>query len=103
MEKLNQHVYMIYEAIQDNNIKSVQSIINRSKEFCSIFLGTIRGTNQYQALYNHIHYFQTTLNDLNQSVENGNYNVENDNNVKRVKFIFTHPKFKLISEYYNIL
>ena len=102
MEKLNQNVDMLFDAIQANNIKSVQSIINRSKEFCSIFLGTIRGTNQYQALYNHIHYFQTTLDDLNKTVENGNYSIVNDKNIQRVKFFVTHPKFQLLHDSHHI-
>lgn len=102
MEKLNQHVDMLFDAIQANNIKSVQSIINRSMEFCSIFLGTIRGTNQYQALYNHIHFFQTTLKDLNRAIDDGNYNIDNDKNIQRVKFIVTHPKFQLLDESHHI-
>lgn len=102
MERLNQHVDLLFDAIKANNIKSVQSIINRSKEFCSIFLGTIRGTNQYQALYNHIHYFQTTLNDLNDAINNGNYNIVNDQNIQRVKFIILNPKFQLLHESHYI-
>lgn len=102
MEKLNQHVDMLFDAIQAYNIKSIETIINRSKEFCSIFLGTIRGTNQYQALYNHIHYFQMTLNDLHKALENGNYSIVNDKNIQRVKFIVSNPKFKLLHDNHHI-
>ncbi|SOC38863.1 helicase C-terminal domain-containing protein [Salinicoccus kekensis] len=98
MEKLNEHVDMLFNAIQAGNLESAGSIIRRALEFCSIFLGTIRGTNQYQALYNHMHYFSMSLTELSNAIENGNYTIQHDRNIQRLKFIVTKPPFSLLGE-----
>lgn len=102
MEKLNDHVDMLFNAIQAKNLKSAGHIIERALEFCSIFLGTIRGTHSYQALYNHIHYFSTTLSDLARAFENENYHIHHDKNIQRLKFIVRKSAFSLISENHGI-
>ncbi len=102
MEKLNEHVDLLFNAIQAGNIESADAILQRALEFCSIFLGTIRGTHQYQALYNHIHYFSTTLTDLSRALKNENYHIHHDKNIQRLKFIVTKPAFSLLAEAHHI-
>lgn len=102
MEKLNEHVDMLFNAIQAGNLKSAGDIVRRAIEFCSIFLGTIRGTHQYEALYNHIHYFQAALSELSNAFENGNYSIHHDRNIQKLKFIVTKPAFSLLGEDHGI-
>lgn len=97
-DKLNQNVEYLFSALKENNINRAVNIIDQGIHFSSIFLSTIRSTNDYQALYNHLHFYQSSLNDLKVGLENDNYSINKEQNFQLVKVTIEHSEMPLIHE-----
>lgn len=90
--KLNQNVDDFFSALQNNNIKYAIDLLNQAIHFTSVFLGTIRSTNDYQHLYNHVHYYQETLEELKAGFIKDTYTTKPQANFQLIKVILNHSE-----------
>ncbi|MFC3418210.1 exonuclease domain-containing protein [Salinicoccus hispanicus] len=85
LKHLNQNIDRIFGAASAGNPEDMRHHIEVSIHHVSIFLGTIRGTQNYQVLYNHMHHYQKMLGSLERGIRTGNYSLETDRNMQKIK------------------
>lgn len=96
--KLNQNVDQFFTALQENNISNAIELINQAIHFTSVFLGTIRNTNDYQALYNHVYYYQEILTTLKNGFNKDLCTVEPEKNFQLMKITLTYSDMTAIHQ-----
>lgn len=100
LNQLNQNVDRLYHAFHAGNIDSALNIIEKDIHYTAVFLGTIRGTHDYQPLYNHVHFYQKSLEELKQGLMDENYTLASDENIQRIKVSISHRDF---SEFHHLI
>lgn len=85
LKHLNQNIDRIFGAAAAGNLEDMHHHIEVSIHHASIFLGTIRGTQNYQVLYNHMHHYQKMLGSMERGIRTGNYSLEADRNLQKIK------------------
>src|SRR5699024_11451257 len=54
-------------------------------KFTDMFLSTIRGTDSYQALYNHMHFFDHSLKNLSYALQYDDYHIKANKNFQKTE------------------
>ncbi|GAB3072251.1 exonuclease domain-containing protein [Salinicoccus sesuvii] len=85
LKHLNQNIDRIFAAAAAGNMEDMRHHIEVSIHHASIFLGTIRGTQNYQVLYNHMYHYQKMLGSLEKGVRTESYYLESDKNPQKIK------------------
>ncbi|TVT29554.1 DEAD/DEAH box helicase [Salinicoccus cyprini] len=85
LKHLNQSIDRIFGAAAAGNMEDMRHHIEVSIHHASIFLGTIRGTQNYQVLYNHMHHYQRMLGSLERGIRTGSYTLDADRNPQKIK------------------
>lgn len=96
IDKLNQNVDFLFSRLQAGNIKKAVKVLDEGIQFTSIFLSTIRSTNNYQALYNHVHFYRESLEELKDGLLNDIYQIKGGHNFQLVKVILTQSDMETI-------
>ncbi|WP_020008324.1 helicase C-terminal domain-containing protein [Salinicoccus albus] len=93
LSHLNQNIDLLFSSISAGRFDEAISHLNNGIKHTSTFLGTIRGTKNYQILYNHIHYYQELLKAIKQGMENDDFTIAANNNFQKMT-VYVHDHFK---------
>lgn len=81
---LNQNIDLLFSSISAGRLDESVIHLNSGIKHTATFLGAIRGTENYQILYNHMHHYQTLLKDIKQGIENDNFIIETNSNFQKI-------------------
>lgn len=96
LKHLNQNIDRLFGAVSAGNVKEALLHIKGGVKYTETFLSTIRGTNNYQMLYNHMHHYQGMLKHLQNGLEEGNYTIEKDINFQKTKIYVREDRLKIL-------
>lgn len=85
LKHLNQNIDRLFGSFSAGNMEEALLHIKGGLKYTNTFLGAIRGTNNYQILYNHMHHYQRMLSLLNTGLEKGGYSIGRDDNFQKTK------------------
>lgn len=85
INNLNKNIDMLFQQISKKQIDSALLTLDNLLKFTALFLSTIRGTNNYQALYNHMHYFEASLKNLHYALLYDDYTISSNKNFQKTE------------------
>lgn len=82
---LNKNIDILFQQVSrkklDESIETLDSLV----KYTDMFLSTIRGTDNYQALYNHMHYFDASLKNLRYALRYDDYHIKSSKNFQKTE------------------
>lgn len=85
LKHLNQNIDKMFGAIAAKNTSDLLHHIDTGIRHASTFLGAVRGTRNYQIIYNHMHHYQKMLSSLGAAVRQDRYVMEGNRNLQKIK------------------
>ena len=85
LKHLNQNIDKMFTAIEARNSSDLLHHIETGIRHTSTFLGAVRGTRNYQVIYNHMHHYQKMLNALGAAIRQDRYVLEGNRNLQKIK------------------
>lgn len=82
---LHRQIDDLFKYFSKNKVKSASKILENIIKYSQLFLSTIRGTTNYQALYNQMHYFENSLKRLYYAVSYDDCHIEPHKNPTRTE------------------
>ncbi len=94
LKHLNQNIDRLFGSVSAGNMDETLLHVKGGLKYTETFLSAIRGTNNYQMLYNHMHHYQGMLKLLKNGIEEENYTVEKDDNFQKTRIYIKEDKLK---------
>lgn len=82
---LNKNIDTLFQLVSKKKINEALNTLDGLVKYTDMFLSTIRGTNKYQALYNHMHYFESSIKNLRRALAYDDYNIKNNKNFQKTE------------------
>lgn len=99
LKHLNQNIDRLFGSISAGNLDESLLHVKGGLKYTETFLSAIRGTNNYQMLYNHMHHYQDMLKLLKNGIEDGNYTIEKDANFQKAKIYIKQDRVKILTRH----
>lgn len=96
LKHLNQNIDRLFGSVSSGNIKEALLHVKGGVKYTETFLSAIRGTNDYQMLYNHMHHYQNMLKLLENGLEEENYTIEKDANFQKTKIYIREDRLPVL-------
>ncbi|CAD2073573.1 putative ATP-dependent helicase DinG [Jeotgalicoccus coquinae] len=80
---LNKNIDLLFQQLSWKKIDDALATLGSLVKFTDMFLSTIRGTDNYQALYNHMHYFDASLKNLRYALAYDDYHIKSSKNFQK--------------------
>ena len=80
---LNKNIDALFQQLSRKTIDDALETLDSLVKFTDMFLSTIRGTDNYQALYNHMHYFDASLKNLRYALAYDDYHIKSSRNFQK--------------------
>ena len=96
--KLHGEIDHLFKYLTKKDIKKATDALDNMLKFTNLFLSTIRGTNDYQALYNQVAYFQSSIKELRHSLEFDNCTIKSHKNTHKTEVIIRTDELDSLSE-----
>lgn len=96
LKHINQNIDRLFGSVSSGNMEEALLHVNGGLKYTETFLSAIRGTNNYQMLYNHMHHYQSMLKLLKNGLEEENYTVEKDANFQKTKIYIREDRLKVL-------
>src|SRR5699024_4504543 len=74
---LNKNIDLLFQELSRKKVSEALETLDRLIKFTDMSLRTVRGTDNYQGLYNHMHYFDDSLKNLRYAVAYDDYHIKN--------------------------
>lgn len=82
---LNKNIDLVFQQLSWKKIDDALETLDSIVKFTDMFLSTIRGTDNYQALYNHMHYFDASLKSLRHAIQYDDYHIKSSRNFQKTE------------------
>lgn len=99
LKHLNQNIDRLFGSFSAGNTDEALLHIKGGLKYTQTFLGAIRGTNNYQILYNHMHHYQRMLSLLQTGLEKGDYTIGRDDNFQKTKIYIRDDRQKILDDH----
>ena len=82
---LNKNIDLLFQELSRKKVSEALETLDSLIKFTDMFLSTVRGTDNYQALYNHMHYFDDSLKNLRYALAYDDYHIKNSKNFQKTE------------------
>lgn len=96
--KLHDEIDQLFTYLTKKKINHAIACLDNMLKFTNLFLSTIRGTNEYQGLYNQMAYFQSSIKDLHHSLKFDTATIKSHKNSHKTEAIVRTDELDSLSD-----
>mgnify|MGYP001942118917 FL=1 len=82
---LNKNIDILFQKVTAKKLDDALDTLDNLMKFTDMFLSTIRGTDSYQAMYNHMHFFDHSLKNLSYALQYDDYHIKANKNFQKTE------------------
>ena len=98
LKRINHNIDNIFSAISAGNRTQLMAHLETGSRHASTFLGIVRDTGDYQAIYNHMHHYAMVLKQIYEGLQNERFSLDVDVNFQKIKIHIQLDDMETIKE-----